>query len=100
MLHFRAGVALVHVDVEVTSGRWAAAEHGFEQADFRVLDDAGKAQQIVNFSTDEQPLDLILLFDVSGSMRDVVGAGGRRGTPGATGTAPGRPRLRDGFQFP
>jgi VWFA-related protein len=68
---FRAGVSLVHVDAEVTSadGRLLS---GFKQADFRVLDD-GKAQQIVNFSAEEQPLDLILLFDVSGSMRAVVG---------------------------
>lgn len=69
---FRAGVALVHVDAEVTSadGRLLS---GLTQADFRVLDE-GKVQRIVNFSTDEQPLDLILLFDVSGSMRAVVGA--------------------------
>ncbi len=71
-LTFRGGVSLVHVDAEVTSadGRLIA---GLTQADFRVLDE-GKLQRIVNFSTTEQPLDLILLFDVSGSMRSVVGA--------------------------
>jgi Ca-activated chloride channel family protein len=67
---FRAGVALVHVDAEVTSadGRLLT---GLTRADFRVLDE-GKPQPIVNFSAEEQPLDLILLFDVSGSMRAVV----------------------------
>ncbi|MDR3699947.1 MAG: VWA domain-containing protein [Candidatus Sulfopaludibacter sp.] len=69
---FRAGVSLVHVDAEVMSadGRLLS---GLTRADFRVLDE-GKPQPIVNFSAEEQPLDLILLFDVSGSMRAVVGA--------------------------
>lgn len=68
---FRAGVSLVHVDAEVTTadGRLLS---GFTKADFRVLDQ-GRVQTIVNFSAEEQPLDLILLFDVSGSMRPVVG---------------------------
>ena len=67
---FRAGVSLVHVDAEVTSadGRLVT---GLTRADFRVLDE-GKPQTIVTFSAEEQPLDLILLFDVSGSMRAVV----------------------------
>ena len=67
---FRAGVALVHVDAEVTSadGRILA---GLSKNDFRVYED-GKGQPLVNFSAEEQPLDLILLFDVSGSMRLVV----------------------------
>ena len=67
---FRAGVALVHVDAEVTApdGRTLT---GFTSGDFRVLDE-GKEQALVNFSAEEQPLDLILLFDVSGSMRAVV----------------------------
>ncbi len=69
---FHAGVSLVHVDTEVTSsdGRLLT---GLSRADFRVLDE-GKPQPIVNFSAGEQPLDLILLFDVSGSMRAVVSA--------------------------
>ncbi|SPE26699.1 putative von Willebrand factor, type A [Candidatus Sulfopaludibacter sp. SbA3] len=68
---FHAGVSLVHVDAEVTSadGRLLT---GFTKADFRLLDE-GKPETIANFSADEQPLDLILLFDVSGSMRAVVG---------------------------
>jgi VWFA-related protein len=46
---------------------------GFTKDDFRVLDE-GKPQTIAQFSAGEQALDLILLFDVSGSMRVVVSA--------------------------
>jgi VWFA-related protein len=69
---FRAGVSLIHVDAEVASadGRLIA---GLKKGDFRVLDN-GKPQEIVQFSSDEEPLDLVLLFDVSGSMRAVVQA--------------------------
>ena len=77
---FRARVSLVHVDAEVVSqdGRILT---GLSRNDFRVLDE-GKEQAIVNFSADEQPLDLILLFDISGSMRpkvQAVGAAARQG---------------------
>ena len=63
----RPGVSLVHVDAEVVSadGRILG---GFGKDDFRVLDD-GKEQPILHFSAGEDPLDLILLFDISGSMR-------------------------------
>ncbi len=67
---FRADVALVHLDVEVTAadGRIVG---GLTRKDFRVLDE-GKEQPILQFATEEEPLDLILLFDISGSMRAVV----------------------------
>ena len=67
---FRTGVALVHVDAEVTDheGRILA---GLTKDDFRVFDE-GKEQTITGFSADLEPLDLILLFDISGSMRAVV----------------------------
>jgi VWFA-related protein len=44
---------------------------GFAKEDFRILDE-GKPQPVVQFSAGEQALDLILLFDVSGSMKLVV----------------------------
>ena len=44
---------------------------GFTRDDFRILDE-GKPQPIVQFSAGEQPLDLILLFDISGSMRPLL----------------------------
>src|SRR5262249_15667968 len=45
--------------------------NGLQKADFRVFDEH-KEQEIVHFSSDLEPLDLILLFDISGSMRAVV----------------------------
>jgi len=67
---FRADVILVHVDAEVVSADGRILT-GFTKDDFRVLDER-KEQPIVQFSSDEQPLDLILLFDVSGSMQRTV----------------------------
>ncbi len=67
---FRTGVALVHVDAEVL-GPGNRILTDFSKTDFRVFDD-GKEQPILNMLTEEQPLDLILLFDVSASMRGVV----------------------------
>jgi Ca-activated chloride channel family protein len=67
---FRSGVSLVRVDAEAVdpSGRVVS---GLTKDDFRVLDE-GNAQSIVNFSFDEEPLDLILLFDISGSMHGKI----------------------------
>jgi len=68
---FRTEVALVHVDAEVLEdGRML---DGFGKDDFRILDD-GKPQPVLHFSAGEQALDLILLFDISGSMQAVVQA--------------------------
>jgi VWFA-related protein len=66
---FRAAVSLVHVDAEVLQdGRILA---GLGKGDFQVKDE-GAPQPVVQFSADEQPLDLILLFDISGSMMPAV----------------------------
>lgn len=64
---FRSGVSLVRLDVEAvdTNGRVVP---GLTKDDFRILDN-GVAQLPGNFSFAEEPLDLILLFDTSGSMR-------------------------------
>jgi VWFA-related protein len=67
---FRTGVSLVHVDAEVT------AEDGrilgdLSKSDFRVFDQR-KEQPLLHCSLGDEPLDLILLFDISGSMRPVV----------------------------
>jgi Ca-activated chloride channel homolog len=63
---FRAGVALVKVDIQVVdhSGRVVS---GLTAADFRVYDD-GRPQKIAYFGQESEPLDLVLLLDVSGSM--------------------------------
>ncbi len=64
---FRSGVSLVRVDAEVidAGGRVVA---GLTKDDFRVVDE-GTQQTLVNFSFEEEPLDLMLLFDMAGSMR-------------------------------
>jgi len=62
---FKAGVSLVHVDAEVTDGTRPLT--GFHKEDFQILDE-GAPQTILYFSQEETPLDLILLFDLSGSM--------------------------------
>jgi VWFA-related protein len=62
---FKTGVSLVHVDAEVTDGMRLLT--GFHKEDFRVLDN-GAPQTILFLSQEETPLDLILLFDISGSM--------------------------------
>ena len=62
---FKTSVSLVHVDAEVTDGTRLLA--GFHKEDFQVFDN-GTPQTILYFSHEETPLDLILLFDISGSM--------------------------------
>jgi VWFA-related protein len=67
---FQAKVALVQVHAEVI-GQDGRILTGFTKDDFRVFD-GGKEQKILHFSAGEDPLDLILLFDTSGSMRPQV----------------------------
>ncbi len=62
---FKAEVALVKVDAEVTDGTRLLG--GFQKDDFHILDN-GTERPIIYFSQGEEPLDLILLFDLSGSM--------------------------------
>jgi VWFA-related protein len=67
---FKTGVSLVHLDAEVLDSDGRVLD-GFTKDDFRILDE-GKPQPIVHFSAGEEALDLIILFDVSGSMRPKV----------------------------
>jgi VWFA-related protein len=64
---FRAGVTLVRVDVQVVdrSGRKIT---GLEQSDFLVYDE-NQPRAIAHFGREFEPVDLLLLLDVSGSMR-------------------------------
>jgi len=66
---FHAEVSLVHLDAEVTdaSGRIIT---GLSKADFRVFDEDAE-QPLVAVTGEDQPLDVILLFDTSSSMRSV-----------------------------
>jgi VWFA-related protein len=67
---FRAGVSQVHVDAEVLTKEGRIIT-GLSNSDFKVFDE-GKEQSLVAFAAEEESLDLILLFDISGSMRSVV----------------------------
>lgn len=62
---FKSGVSLVHIDAEVSDGTRMLT--GFHKEDFRVFDNK-QPQTILYLSQEETPLDLILLFDISGSM--------------------------------
>ena len=66
---FRSGVALVRVDAEVRTASGPVSD--LNRDSFRVTDN-GLDQIIVYFAHDEQPLEVILLFDTSNSMRRVV----------------------------
>ncbi|HUS04663.1 MAG TPA: VWA domain-containing protein [Bryobacteraceae bacterium] len=64
---FRSEVSLVKVDVSV-AGADGRTIGGLERGDFRVLDE-GQPQSIAAFDRETDPLAMILLVDVSGSMR-------------------------------
>ena len=62
---FRTEITLVKVDAQVTNK--AGVVDGLKPEDFQVLDNGQKAP-IRYFSQEEEPLDIILLFDISASM--------------------------------
>lgn len=66
---FHSDVALVHVDLEVTDGTRVLT--GLQKDDFIVRDN-GRPQPVAYFSAGEEPLDVILLFDISNSMRPSI----------------------------
>ena len=66
---FRTDVSVVHVDAEVSSQGHLI--EGLQKEDFRVTDN-GKPREILYLGEQEEPLDIILLFDTSLSMRPVV----------------------------
>ena len=61
----RTGVSPVCVDAQVNGG--SGGMNGLAKEDFEVRDN-GERQRILYSSQDDQPLDLLLLFDNSGSM--------------------------------
>ncbi|MCP5119670.1 MAG: VWA domain-containing protein [bacterium] len=66
---FRTGVSLVRVDVQVVKGRRIVSD--LTKDDFLVLDE-GSPQDLVYFGREQDPLSVLLLLDVSGSMRKHV----------------------------
>lgn len=67
---FRSDVSLVRVDARVID-RDNRAVAGLRADDF-VLRDEGRVQGIRNFSHESMPIDVLLVFDVSASMRPHV----------------------------
>ncbi len=67
---FRSDVALIRVDTQVVD-RDKRPITGLQAQDFILLDN-GRPQQIRNFAREEMPVDVVLLLDVSGSMRTQV----------------------------
>ncbi len=67
---FRSEVGLVRVDAQVVD-RNNRAITGLGPQDF-VLREEGKTQEIRNFAREDMPLDVLLLLDVSASMRPHV----------------------------
>ncbi len=67
---FRSDVSLVRVDAQVLD-RDNHAITGLRITDF-VLREEGRAQQIKSFASENMPVDVLFLLDVSGSMRPHV----------------------------
>ncbi len=67
---FRSEVALARVDAQVLD-RSNRAITGLSKSDF-VLRDNGQVQEITNFAREDMPVDVLLLLDVSRSMRPHV----------------------------
>ncbi|MEP7364558.1 MAG: VWA domain-containing protein [Acidobacteriota bacterium] len=64
---FRSDVSLVRIDVQVQD-RNKDAITGLNREDF-VLREEGRVQEIRNFASENVPVDILMLLDVSGSMR-------------------------------
>src|SRR5262249_5381465 len=67
---FRSDVSLVRVDAQVVD-RDNRALTGLRVSDF-ILREEGQAQPIRNFASENMPVDVLLLLDVSASMRPHV----------------------------
>ncbi len=63
---FIAGVSLVKIDAQVVDGRQTVTD--LTKADF-VVTDEGAPREIIHFGREREPLHVLLLLDVSGSMR-------------------------------
>jgi hypothetical protein len=64
-------VSLVLVNMNVTDPN-DSPRHGLEKENFRVFED-GRKQEIVTFSSEDVPISIGVIFDMSGSMADKIG---------------------------
>jgi len=69
---FRSDAQMVLVPVTVTDQR-AKTITGLRMQDFAIFDN-GASQQIVSFTNDDAPCSIGLVLDISGSMRNALGA--------------------------
>jgi Ca-activated chloride channel family protein len=67
---FRSDVSLVRIDAQVVDGGNRAITH-LSKEDF-VVREEGRPQLIRNFASEEMPIDVLFLLDVSASMRPHV----------------------------
>jgi VWFA-related protein len=68
---FRFDVRLVQVDTQVVDKKTRHAAASLKQDDFQVLED-NVPQKISSFSQDTMPLSIVLLFDLTDSVRPVL----------------------------
>ena len=68
---FRHTVSLVKADAYVYNRQTHAPILDLQASDFRILDD-DQPRDIVYFGNDSGPLDLVLLLDISGSVREIL----------------------------
>src|SRR5690242_17343892 len=68
---FHHSVTLVSVPASVFDRKTHAVIRDLKISDF-VLQDGGDAREIVDVDADAAPLDLVLLLDVSGTMREAL----------------------------
>jgi VWFA-related protein len=66
---FRTGVSDVRVDVQATDGKKLIKD--LAKDDFSITDE-GQPQNILSFSHGDEPVNLILLLDISGSMQKSI----------------------------
>jgi len=66
---FKTGVSDVRVDVQVTNGDKLVKD--LVQSNFSVSDE-GQPQSIVSFAHGDEPVNLIILLDISGSMQKYI----------------------------
>src|ERR1700678_102375 len=67
-LHAETDIALVNVSVTDPYGRLVT---GLEQENFRVFEDNSE-QEIVRFTSEDVPISIGVIFDMSGSMTDKI----------------------------
>src|SRR5437868_7753615 len=68
---YRVNVRVVQVDAQVVSKKTRHAARELKQDDFEIYEDNGR-QQVSSFSQDTLPLSVVLLFDLTDSVRPVL----------------------------